>query len=51
MKVTSEIGMEIQIERCYRWIFIGQELKKSIEVKFVGFYCLTAVESNFLRHV
>jgi len=48
MKVTSEIGMEIQPVRYYRWIVV-QGWKKSIEIKFVGFYCLTAVESTFLR--
>ncbi len=48
MKATSEIGMEIQPARYYGWIYL-QDWKKSIDIRFVGFYCLTAVESNFWR--
>lgn len=48
--MTMEIGMEIKLVRYDAWI-LGPGWKKSIEVKFIAFYSLTAVESNFLRSV
>ena len=49
MKIAIEIGMEVQPVRYYAWITLGVGMEKSIEIRFIGFYGVIAVEPMFHR--
>ncbi len=48
MKAISEIGMSITPIRYYAWITLSVGRDQSIEIRFIGFYGVLAVESDFL---